>query len=180
MPTSDITTTREDSPVSTLIAIDYPDVATAETVRDKLFQLQKQQLITLQDAVVVEHRQDGKIKLHQSRGTTGVGALWGGLWGGLIGLIFFMPLVGMALGAGVGAATGAMTDLGIDDGFMKELSEKLQPGTAALFLLVDDATEDKVLPEVAQYGGQIVRTSLSNESEQQLKDALAAAGKPQN
>jgi uncharacterized membrane protein len=53
--------------MSTLIAVAYDDVATAKTVRDKLFELQTQHLITLEDAVVVERKQDGKVKLHQVR-----------------------------------------------------------------------------------------------------------------
>ncbi|MFI6297949.1 DUF1269 domain-containing protein [Nonomuraea sp. NPDC050790] len=161
--------------MSNLIVIDYPDVATAETVRARLFDLQKQNLITLEDAAIVERKEDGKIKLHQSTSTTGVGAAGGALWGGLIGLLFFMPLLGMALGAAAGAAGGALTDVGVNDDFMKELGEKMPPGTAALFLLVVQSTPDKVIEQIAQYGGEIIKTSLSTEDEKHLKEAVAAA-----
>lgn len=161
--------------MSNLIAISYPDVATAQTVRDKLLELQKQQLIALEDAAVVERKQDGKIKLHQINSTTGFGAASGALWGGLIGLLFFMPLLGMALGAAGGAAGGAMTDIGVDDKFMKELADKLEPGTAALFLLIARSTPDKVIPEVAPYGGEILQTSLSHEAEEHLRQTVKAA-----
>ncbi|MER6950248.1 DUF1269 domain-containing protein [Nonomuraea sp. NPDC000554] len=164
--------------MSHLIAIAYPDVATANQVRDKLFGLQKENLIQLEDVAVVERRPDGKIKLHQTRSTVGVGAAGGALWGGLIGLLFFMPLLGMALGAAGGAAGGAMTDVGVDDSFMRELGTKLAPGTAALFVLVVRSTPDKVLPEVAKFGGHIMKTSLSNEAETQLRQALETAGAP--
>lgn len=120
---------------------------------------------------------DGKIKLHQSNSTTGFGAASGALWGGLIGLIFFMPLLGMALGAGAGALGGSMTDVGVDDDFMKQLSAKLEPGTAALFLLVVNSTPDKVIPQVAQYGGHIIQTSLSTDQEAHLREAVQAATK---
>ena len=73
-------------------------------------QLQTQHLITLEDAVVVERKQDGKIKLLQARSTAGAGALGGALWGGLIGLIFFMPFLGAAIGAGTGALAGKSVD----------------------------------------------------------------------
>ncbi|MBB5076127.1 DUF1269 domain-containing protein [Nonomuraea endophytica] len=161
--------------MSNLIVIDYPDVATAETVRTRLFELQKQNLITLEDAAIVERREDGKIKLHQTTSTTGIGAAGGALWGGLIGLLFFMPLLGMALGAAAGAAGGALTDVGVNDDFMKELGEKMPPGTAALFLLVRQSTPDKVIEQIAQYGGEIIKTSLSTEDEKHLKEAVAAA-----
>lgn len=163
--------------MSHLVAVSYPDVATAIMVRERLFAMQKENLITLEDAAVVERTDDGKIKLHQINSTVGVGAAGGALWGGLIGLLFFMPLLGMALGAAGGAAGGAMTDVGVDDDFMKQLGEKLEPGTAALFLLVVNSTPDKVIPQIAQYGGHILQTSLSSEDEAQLRAAAQAAQK---
>jgi uncharacterized membrane protein len=162
--------------VSTLIAIAYDDVATANTVRDKLFELQTQHLITLEDAVVVERKLDGKVKLHQARGSAaGAGALGGALWGGLIGLIFFMPFLGAAIGAGTGALAGKSVDTGADDNFMRQVGEQLTPGKAALFVLVVSSTPEKVLPEVAPYGGSIITTSLSPEAEDHLRDAVQAA-----
>jgi uncharacterized membrane protein len=127
--------------------------------------------------VIVERRSDGKIKLHQSTGTTaGKGAAGGALWGGLIGLLFFAPLLGMALGAGTGALVGKSVDTGLDDNFMKQLGAQLQSGNAALVLLVRQATMDKVLEQMhGQYGGKILKTSLSSEEEAQLRAAAAKA-----
>jgi uncharacterized membrane protein len=161
--------------VSNLIAIAYDDVATANQVRDKLLQLQTQHLITLEDAVVVERKQDGKIKLLQARSTAGAGALGGALWGGLIGLIFFMPFLGAAIGAGTGALAGKSVDTGVDDNFMREVGEKLTPGKAALFVLVVNSTPEKVLPEVTPFGGEILQTSLSPEAEAHLREAVHSA-----
>ena len=83
-----------------------------------------------------------------------------------------MPLMGMAIGAAAGAAGGAMTDYGIDDKFMKELGDQLQPGGAVLFVLVVQSTPDKVLPRVSQYGGHVIHTSLDSETEEALQEAL--------
>src|SRR4051794_21006429 len=85
--------------MSTLIAIAYPDAATAEEVRAQLVQATKERLIQLEDAVVVEHRPDGKIKLHQAMSPAGTGAAGGAVWGGLIGLIFLPPPLGTAVRA---------------------------------------------------------------------------------
>lgn len=161
--------------MSNLVAIAYPDVATAVQVRERLFAMQRENLITLEDAAIVEKRQDGKIKLHNVNETTGRGAAFGTLWGGLIGMLFFAPLLGMAVGAAAGAAGGAMTDLGVDDGFMKEVGQNLRPGAAVLFLLVIQTTEDKVVPEIAQYGGTIIKTSLSTEAEAHLREIAQSA-----
>ena len=162
--------------MSTLVAIAYDDVATAEEVRGVLMQATKEQLITLDDAVIVSREGDGKVKLHQAVSTAGAGAAGGALWGGLIGLLFLAPLVGMAIGAASGAAAGAMTDAGVDDKFMKELGEQLTPGSAAVIALVRRVTMDKVL-EGIQIPGHVIQTSLDNEAEQRLSEALAAAGR---
>ncbi len=158
--------------MSNLVAIAYPDEATASEVAQTLVQLQKERSIALDDLVVAIRRPDGKIKLKQSFKPAASGAAGGALWGGLIGLIFFMPLVGMAIGGASGAAAGAMSDVGVDDNFMKDLGEKLQPGGAALFVLVRESTPDKVLPRISQYGGEVVHSSLSAEAEETLQEAL--------
>jgi uncharacterized membrane protein len=160
--------------MSDLIAIAYDSLKTANQVRDKLFELQQERVIELEDAVVVERRKDGKIKLHQCRHVVDGTAAGGALWGGLIGLIFLMPLLGMAIGGAAGAAADA-GDYGVDGSFMRELSANMQPGTTALFLLVSKSTPDEVIPEVAQYGGRLIRTSLSGEQEAQLREAARAA-----
>ncbi|MER8182991.1 DUF1269 domain-containing protein [Kitasatospora sp. NPDC094015] len=161
--------------MSNLFAIAYPDPATARKVRDEAVALQKQKLIELEDIVVVERRDDGRIKLHQAVSTTGAGAASGALWGGVIGLLFFMPFLGAAIGGATGAAVGASTDVGVDDGFMRQVGEHLQPGSAAVFLLVRKATADKVVPALARFGGRILQTSLTTEEEEHLREAVRAA-----
>jgi uncharacterized membrane protein len=161
--------------MSTLIAIAYPDVATATQVRDTLADAMKEHIIELEDAVVVTRDSDGKIKLHQAVNTTATGAAGGALWGGLIGLIFLVPLLGMAVGAASGAAAGALSDAGVDDKFVKELGAKLDPGNAALILLIRSVTPDKVLPRIQEYGGHVLQTSLNDEQEERLSAALGAA-----
>jgi uncharacterized membrane protein len=105
------------------------------------------------------------------------GAASGALWGGLIGLIFFVPFFGMAIGAASGAAAGAFSDYGVDDKFMKELGTALEPGGAAVIFLIRRMSVDKVLPEI-KIPGKVIQTSLDNETEQQLNEALAVAGAP--
>jgi len=158
--------------MSNLIAIAYPDVETARSVQAELGQLTKEQSIVLDDMVVIERRPDGKVKLHQSTSTAGVGAAGGALWGGLIGLIFLAPLLGMAVGAAAGGAAGALTDVGVDDKFMKDLGTNLKEGGAAVVVLVRQSTPDKVLPRISQYGGEVIQSSLDDETEARLQEAL--------
>jgi uncharacterized membrane protein len=158
--------------MSNLIAIAYPDIDTAKRVQAELGQLTKEQSIVLDDMVVVERRPDGKVKLHQAVSTAGAGAAGGALWGGLIGLIFLAPLLGMAVGAAAGGAAGALTDVGVDDKFMKDLGTNLKDGGAAVVVLVRQSTPDKVLPRISQYGGEVIQSSLDDETEARLQAAL--------
>jgi uncharacterized membrane protein len=158
--------------MSTLIAIAYPDAETAERVRAELVQATKEHLVELQDAVVVEHQPDGKIKLHQAISTTGAGAAGGALWGGLIGLLFLAPLFGMAIGAASGALAGKVTDAGVNDDFMKQLGARLEGGGAALIALGRSDAPDKVLERLKPHGGEVIQTSLGTEEEERLRSAL--------
>jgi uncharacterized membrane protein len=160
--------------MSDLVAIAYPNLETAREVVQNVGEAQKAHLIELDDLVIAEHRNDGKIKLHQPS-LAGVGAAGGALWGGLIGLIFLVPLFGMAIGAASGAVAGKLSDSGVDDNFMKDLGAKLEPGSAAVIALIRTVNAEKLLAEV-KIPGDVIQTSLTDDGEQALRDALAAAG----
>jgi uncharacterized membrane protein len=168
--------------MSELVAISYPDRQTAEVVRDILADLSRDGLIALDDAVVVERDQKGKVNLAQAVRPARERAGHGALWGGAIGLLFLAPVLGAAVGAATGGITGSRTDVGIDDDFMKQLGASLDPPRAALVLLVREATADKVLPQIREYGGRLLRTSLGEEAQAALRaglDESAPAGRGQ-
>src|SRR5271165_1413470 len=157
-----------------LVVIAFPSEEKAEAVRKKLLDMQQSYLIELGDAVIAVKHEDGKVKLNQLMNTTAAGAVSGGFWGLLIGALFLVPVVGAAIGAGAGALSGALSDVGINDNFMKEVAGVLQPGSAALFLLIRKMTTDKVLEDLQGVGGTVLRTSFDHTKEQALRDALAA------
>ncbi len=157
-----------------LIVLAFDTEDGAVQAREKLFSLQKQQLIQLSDAAVVVRRTDGKVKVKQAHNLVGSGVLGGAFWGLLIGIIFWMPWLGLLAGAAGGALGGAFTDIGIDDSFIKDVGNTVQPGHSALFLLVTQIVEDKVLPELQHYQPTVLRTNLSSEDEAKLKEAFGA------
>lgn len=158
--------------MANLIVVGYDDMHKADEVRMTLIKLQQDYLIDMEDAVVVVKKEDGKVKLHQAVNLPALGAFQGTFWGALIGLMFLSPLLGAAVGAASGAISGALADVGINDDFIKEVSQKLQPGTSALFVLVKHATPDKVLEHLQGIGGHIIRTSLTHEEEAKLQAVL--------
>jgi uncharacterized membrane protein len=166
---------RRRYPLAELVVIGFNDKHSAETVRTKLLQMQREYLVDLEDAVVAVKKDDGKIKLHQIHHLTAQGAIGGTFWGTLIGLIFMSPFLGAAVGAAAGAIGGALADVGIDDAFMKKISETLSAGTSALFILIRKATLEKVLEELRPYEGRVIQTSLSYKDEDALRDVLEKA-----
>lgn len=160
--------------MSELIVIGYDDVHKAEEVRLTLLKMQREYLISLEDAVIAVKKADGKIKLHQMFDLTSMGAVSGTFWGLLIGALFLSPFFGAAVGAASGAISGALSDVGVNDNFMKEVAAALKPGSSALFVLVRKVTTDKVLEELKGTGGTIIKTSLNHEDEAKLKEALDA------
>jgi uncharacterized membrane protein len=159
--------------MSDLVFIAFPSEEKAEAVREKVLGMQKEYLIELGDAVIAVKDAQGRVKLNQLFHTTASGAVSGAFWGTLIGLVFMVPLVGTALGAASGALSGKLTDVGINDQFMKDAAQALQPGTAGLFLLIRKMTTDKVLEDLRGAGGTVMQTSFDHTKETALREALA-------
>lgn len=172
--------------MSTLVVLGFDGMHAADEVLNKVRSLQKQYLIDLEDACVVERDKTGKIHIKQAVNLTAIGAAsggsWGAMWGTLVGLLFLNPLAGMAIGAlagaGTGALSGSLADYGIDDNFVKKLGQTIPEGSSALFVLVKSATVDKVLPEIEPYKPRILTTSLSTEKEKELMVALSKIESP--
>jgi uncharacterized membrane protein len=161
--------------MSNLVVVAFEEEHKAFELRAELLKLQKEYLIKMEDAVIVTKDPKGDVKLHQAVNLTAAGAVGGGFWGALIGLIFLNPLVGAAVGAGAGALSGKLADIGIEDKFMKELGASFKPGTSALFVLVIEATRDKILARLKGFGGKVLQTSLSKDDEESLQKALSGA-----
>ena len=158
-----------------LLVISFPSEQKAEEARKNFFALQQGYLVELGDAVVAVKTPEGNIKLNQLFSTTAVSAASGAFWGVLIGLIFLMPIAGAVLGAASGAIAGSVTDFGINDQFMKDVAKAVPVGGAALFMLVNKLSTDKVLQELKGVGGKVLRTSFDKSKEEAINAALAVA-----
>src|SRR5438270_6573125 len=158
--------------MATLVAIGYPDETTA-TLAEKEAERLSDDLILQTDAIAVIVRdKEGKYHVTTNHHAVGAGATWGMFWGLLFGLLFFIPVFGMALGAGLGALMGKIEKSGIDDEFQDQVRGMLQPGTSALFLVVEKVTPDKAIAAMSKYGGTVLKTSLSADTEAALQEAL--------
>jgi len=156
-----------------LIAIGYPDETTAIQAEAEAQRLAADLIIQPDAIAAIVRTKDGKFKVTTNHHhVVGAGASYGMLWGLLFGVLFFVPVFGMAVGAGLGALMGKLETSGIDKDFQKQARALLQPGTSALFLVLEKVTPDKALEALAKYGGTVLKSSLSREAEQELQDEL--------
>jgi uncharacterized membrane protein len=160
--------------MATMTVWKFPTAEGAAIAEDTLKDLQRRELIQINDAAIVSYPEGAKKpKTRQLRSLAGAGALGGAFWGMLFGLIFFIPLLGLAIGAGMGALMGSMTDVGIDDAFIRRMREEIQPGTSALFLMTSGAVVDKVKDAFAGQQMVLVETNLSHEQEDKLREVFS-------
>lgn len=158
--------------MSTLIAIGYEDESTATAAAAEARRLASDLIIEPEAIAVINRDVDGNFHVTTNHHAVGGGASWGMFWGLLFGMLFFIPIFGMAVGAGLGALMGKVAKTGIDEQFQAQVRDLLQPGTSALFLVVDKVTPDKAAEGLARYGGTVLKSSLSKEQEQDLQNAL--------
>ncbi len=159
--------------MKSLVAIAYPDRQTADRVREVLLASAEEGLGEIDDAVVVERTQDGKIELHQLA-RAGKAAAFGAMGGAAVGLLFLAPLLGAAVGAAAMAGGTKISDEGVDDEFMKDLGARLRPGAAAVVALGTPTARDELIRRVSPYGGHVMQTYLSQEQEAALQAQLRA------
>ena len=157
--------------MSNLIVMTLEHEAEARELRHTLKDLERQGLIGLDDAAIVEKDPDGTVHLKNELDT---GIKLGALGGSIIGVLtsFFFPVVGLVVGAIGGALVGKSFDLGVDQKFVKDVSESLKPGGSALFLMVRHENPDAVISALKSHKGKIIQTTLSPDDEEALQQAL--------
>jgi len=161
--------------MSTLVAIGYPDETTATAASLEAQRLAKDLIIQPDAIAVIIRDREGKFHVTTNHHAVGGGATWGMFWGLLFGILFFIPFFGMAVGAGLGALMGKLSKGAIDKEFQSQVRDLLEPGTSALFLVVEHATPDKAVEALSQYGGKVLKSSLSKQAEAELQEALHGA-----
>jgi uncharacterized membrane protein len=164
--------------MATLVAIGYPDETTATAAAEEAQRLTADLIIQPDAIAAISRDTEGKFHVTTNHHSVAGGASWGMFWGLLFGMLFFIPFFGMALGAGLGALMGKLTKSGIDKAFQDQVRDMLQPGTSALFLVVEKVTPDKAVEGLSRFGGTVLKSSLSKEAEAELQEALHGAPAP--
>jgi uncharacterized membrane protein len=67
---------------------------------------------------------------------------------------------------------GKVEKTGLDNEFQNQVRDMLQPGTSALFMVVEKVTPDKAIDALRPFGGTVLKSSLSKNAERELQKAL--------
>jgi uncharacterized membrane protein len=158
--------------MSHLVVVSFDNAEEAGRVRETLRSAEKADYLSLDDSAVIVKDEEGKIhvKNEMDRGVQ-IGAIGGGLLGLLLASIFF-PVAGLLVGALAGGLIGKSVDLGIDQKFVKEVADDLEPNTSAIFFVVREANPDVAVAALKPYKGTVRQTSFPPEAEEELRRIL--------
>ena len=119
--------------MSELVVLAFEKEQDAYGLRGALRMMKDQHLVELEDAPIVVHEQDGSVEIDQSYGTI------------------------------AGRLVARFKDIGVDDGFIKEIGHTIEPGHSALFLLAKDQLSDEALEMIETSNATLLRSTMSAE-----------------
>jgi len=161
--------------MSEIIVIGYDQQSTATQAYKEVLTLQHDFVVELTGLAIVRVDDEGKSHVETPQKIVGVSAASGALWGMLIGILFLVPFFGFALGGAMGALMGKMGKSGIDEQFRSQVQALLKPGGAAVVIMASKITDDKFANAMKQFGGTLLKTSLSEDDEKELAHELGQA-----
>jgi uncharacterized membrane protein len=157
-----------------IIAILFDDESKANEGSKALNELDSAGSISVHAKALITKNPDGTVSI-KSGGDFPILAVGGTMMGALIGLLG--GPIGAAIGAGAGAVMGALGDVyryGIDEEFVRGVSEKLTPGKWAIVLQI---SEERVTPldgRIEALGGTVFRTDWQSVEDKRFARDVAA------
>ena len=156
----------------------YPSVGLARQDFDGLVQLVKDKRVRTEGVILVEHDEDGEVRVTETGdhlGRKGLG--WGGGVGAVVGLFSPPLLASLVVGAAAGGVAGKFARHRVESGIQTGIGEQLPPGSAGIIAVVNHA--DRLAAEQALPGSPMKSVAqMEHHTMGALKDALAtAAGK---
>jgi uncharacterized membrane protein len=121
---------RTGADVDALTIWRYGTAEHAEIALRDLERLQHRRRIAIDDSAVVSWAAGARRPRAYQVGTVDGAGLSGAFWGLLFSLAFLLP---------PGGTGGALAGVGLSDGFLRDLRDRIVPGTSALFVLSGDA-----------------------------------------
>lgn len=157
-----------------LVAMIFDKVDQASEALEYVQGLHQRQILKILNAAILAKDQDGNTTLKDTRDIDAKkGRLLGAIAGGLIGLLAGPggAILGALAGAGAGGLAGKWIDMGFSNEFLAGLQDRLQPGSAALIVLVETEWAVKVSEALADREGMILQQPLTDRLVKELIEA---------
>ncbi|KQX55360.1 MULTISPECIES: DUF1269 domain-containing protein [unclassified Streptomyces] len=160
--------------MSELIVLGYEDRAVADKAFAEVQRLARDHVVELSGLAVVSVDEDGKTHVDTPARTEEIAksATAGALWGMVFGILILTPAIGV-VGAAAGGLIGKLQQMGVDNKFRENVRELLGPGSAAVVVMATKVTEDRFAAAMSPFGGEVLKTSLSEQAERELAEQLA-------
>ena len=159
-----------------LIVLGFASRELAEEARSRSAELDREGALQLEGAALAYRRHDGRVELVQPMRLAPVGAATGAASGAVLGMLVLAPVLFAAVGAVAGAAGAGLSALGLNQLFLHQVRETLEPGRAALFVVVSGGADpERAIEALQPLGPRMLRTNLDPAAEQRL---LAAFTEP--
>ena len=157
--------------MSDLIVVSFESEDEADAALQALRDLRSAGGVEISDAAVIRRDPDGKTHV---KGTLDGAAIAGAAIGGGLGMLLmvFFPVVGLAIGAMGGAIVGHAVSDRVDKDFVREVSAKLEAGSALFVLLHDGSTAGVLAALRPMEGGTLIQTNLDPELEEEVRKAV--------
>jgi uncharacterized membrane protein len=160
------------------IVLDRP--TRANEVLLALANLQGEGKVRMHDAVIVTKDVDGRAHVVETVDVTPARGALGGAWWGLLGSLLVGGPAALAVlvgGAAAGALYGKLVDRGLEDDWVKQMADWIDPGTSALLLLVDDDFDREVIDELHRFEGtgEVAYSTLPEGTRAEVEAALAGS-----
>jgi uncharacterized membrane protein len=138
--------------MSDFLVIVFDTAEQATQARMSLKNLENDGYVKLDDAAVVTRTTEGKVTVkNKLDSSVAIGALGGSLIGLLLASIFF-PLASTLAGAAVGGMISHIFHKDDDQTFVKEVTQKIEPGNSTLFLMISQGV-NMVITALEPYKG---------------------------
>lgn len=159
--------------MSELIVIGFDDHATAERAYAHVQDLRREEKVTLKGVALLSVDEQGQSHVDTPGSLVGATAAGGAaVWGIILGALFLIPVAGAVIGGVLGGLFGKLRQYGIDDEFRRRARDLVKPGGAAVVVMASDIDAAAFGAELQPFGGEVLRTSLTDEQEQELAGGL--------
>jgi uncharacterized membrane protein len=154
-----------------LVIATFADEAASKLAYNEIREAEKQGILLLIDAAVVNRDHANKLRITEELDMRGrEGAVFGAVIGAVLGIVAgpLGLIIGGAAGAAVGAAAAESSDAGMSDDRLREFADSLTPGSSMVIVAVAHYWSELASAFLTRAGGQANTIVLTDDIARQL------------